>query len=352
MADTSRPGDWRGVRLAVTFLLVSTAGWADAFHSTAAMRVMGLQRRANPLGLDAGCGPAAARCGATLVGDAGGSGPRMQAQKHDKNNGGGGNIDREVGRRRAIHILGVGALAAIGLKPEKAEAGFGSAAGGVVTNPLLKDTNLEQFFKLDPDVQYKIEKSLNGKLGKKQIKSLLREIQALPPPTSVEDIDKRLEVIQTLKAEESISQLDFDRLQQEERKIQKEKTYMQLTEKIKERKERQEKERQLQEALEAREKLLNALDAQPPWVSFGAAAGGSAISTMIMHPLDTIKASRSGFFFVRTLHRERAQSHMWMCSQFFHVSCSVWTAVWGVWLLVWAIPGARHRRESMAFMRA
>lgn len=224
-----------------------------------------------------------------------GSGPRMQMQhqEEDENNGGDGNFDRLMGRRRALHALGAGALAVIGFKAERAEAGYGSAAGGVVSNPLVKETDLEQFFKLDPDVQYKIEKSLNGKIGRNQIKRLLGEIQALPPPTTIEEIDNRLEVIQTLKEEESISQLDFDKLREEERKIQKEKTYMQLTEKIKERQERQEKERQLQEALEAREKLLNALDAQPPWVSFGAAAGGSAISTMIMHPVDTIKVTSS-----------------------------------------------------------
>jgi hypothetical protein len=294
MAAILCTGDWRGAHLSVTILLVSLFARGDAFHSAGAMRAMVPQGGAKSPGLCSRLGGAAALCRAPLR-EACDRGPRMQMQhqgQDKKNNGGDGNFDESsMGRRRALHALGAGALAVIGFKADRAEAGYGSAAGGVVSNPLVKDTDLEQFFKLDPDVQYKIEKSLNGKIGRNQIKRLLGEIQALPPPTTIEEIDNRLEVIQTLKEEESISQLDFDKLREEERKIQKEKTYMQLTEKIKERQERMEKERQLQEALEAREKLLNALDAQPPWVSFGAAAGGSAISTLIMHPVDTIKVT-------------------------------------------------------------
>ena len=45
----------------------------------------------------------------------------------------------------------------------------------------------------------------------------------------------------------------------------------------------------IRDRLEDRERLLSRLDAQPQWVVYGAALLGSIASTLVMHPVDTIK---------------------------------------------------------------
>ena len=53
--------------------------------------------------------------------------------------------------------------------------------------------------------------------------------------------------------------------------------------------ERLEKVRQLEKEIEARENMLDALEAQPKWFGYIAAFCGSVASTLVMHPVDTIK---------------------------------------------------------------
>mmetsp|Transcript_18192 Transcript_18192/g.48024 ORF Transcript_18192/g.48024 Transcript_18192/m.48024 type:complete len:147 (-) Transcript_18192:441-881(-) len=52
---------------------------------------------------------------------------------------------------------------------------------------------------------------------------------------------------------------------------------------------KQQKQRELAVALKKRQAILNGLEAQPEWFGYVAAFGGSVVSTLIMHPVDTIK---------------------------------------------------------------
>lgn len=142
-------------------------------------------------------------------------------------------------------------------------------------------------------MQIKIEKSLQGRLGRQQITELLQEIKNLPPPQTVDDFNKRLDAITLLRESPTISQAELNDLKKEEAKIIQERSYLTLTEKMKERRQREQMQQQLQDTLMSRQRLLDILDAQPAWVSYGAAAGGSTISTLIMHPLDTLKVRRA-----------------------------------------------------------
>eukprot|EP00282_Hemiselmis_andersenii_P041804 CAMPEP_0172069814 /NCGR_PEP_ID=MMETSP1043-20130122/12937_1 /TAXON_ID=464988 /ORGANISM="Hemiselmis andersenii, Strain CCMP441" /LENGTH=302 /DNA_ID=CAMNT_0012730149 /DNA_START=78 /DNA_END=982 /DNA_ORIENTATION=+ len=182
--------------------------------------------------------------------------------------------------RRGLLALGVGAIS-FAAAPRAADAAFGPAGASVRTAPILDQLSLEQFLDLSPILRRKREKTFIGVRGRLQIRQLLKGLDDLPPPQNEEDFEGRLEAIrilmsQTEEADQAPLLIEAGKIQEDYELYLKEKEQRKVDE-------------ELEEVLIARQQLLDNLDAQPPIVSYGAAFAASAISTLCMHPVDTLK---------------------------------------------------------------
>lgn len=128
---------------------------------------------------------------------------------------------------------------------------------------------------------------MQGRRGREQIAELLQELDRAPKPASVEDFDQRISSLEEIiekTAEEERSPL-YTQLT----RLVEERSLFMLAERVQQRRELAQRQADLEKVLKKRQKILDDLDAQPPWISYGAAASASAVSTSIMHPLDTLK---------------------------------------------------------------
>ena len=154
------------------------------------------------------------------------------------------------------------ALTILCASPFPAHAGFGSGGAAVSSFPEIKPLSTEEFMRLSPMKQRQREFSVscppNSKLCETGVNRLYKQVR-LSNQKFVEDQE-----LQTQLAEmEKRVMGDFNS--------------------------KYESRFELEESLKAQADLLKKLGDQPPWVSYMAAGIGSIVSTMIMHPVDTIK---------------------------------------------------------------
>jgi solute carrier family 25 S-adenosylmethionine transporter 26 len=167
-----------------------------------------------------------------------------------------------------IALSTVFALLVLCSAPLPSNAGFGSGGAAVQSFPEVKALSTEDFLKLSPSKQRQREFSVSC-LAKgscetganrlyeevKQFNADAREEEKLQ--NQLAEMEKRVLTVgrsSTTGFQDSIE----SRLQ-------------------------------LEESLKFQTELLEKLGKQPPWVSYMAAAVGSIVSTLIMHPVDTIK---------------------------------------------------------------
>ena len=187
-----------------------------------------------------------------------------------------GNAEQE--RRNSFRGIGLDApnvqavLGSLGLAvallfsaPLDANAGFGPSRAATTSPP----PNLVR-----PNIQSE-DVITNGKKLKQQIGSTLDENRLRDFSSQLDDLTNYLNnlINQEEKVEETLDDLPLEATKNA----------------LKERVAELEKARLLQQQIADREKLLTQLEAQPDWFNYFAAAIGSVVSTLIMHPIDTIK---------------------------------------------------------------
>jgi len=161
--------------------------------------------------------------------------------------------------------IAISAAALLLAQPAPSDASYGSGGAAVFSFPQVKSLSVDEFLKL-PDAkkkqrQFTISCSADDKACQRNVDRLLQEFKL-----NIKDI----------KAEQQKeAQLDQMASEVSQRVSQKQKELDQSL--------------GLEVQLQERSDMLNKLAAQPAWVSYGAAAAGSVVSTLIMHPLDTLK---------------------------------------------------------------
>ena len=142
--------------------------------------------------------------------------------------------------------------------PEPSFASFGSGGAAVSSQPVIKSLTPQQYMQLSLAKQRQRNfGTVCGKIGvcERDVDALTKEFKAYEAEI------KRLE--------SKISNASGE----ENKKVEKD-------EKLR---------INIEQQLAANAAFLDKLGQQPPWVSYAAAAAGSCVSTLIMHPLDTLK---------------------------------------------------------------
>ena len=172
-----------------------------------------------------------------------------------------------LSRRQLLPALGAAAAAASAAAPRPASAAFGPAGAAVTSVPDVLRINVEEWLALPAD-------------------KALQRIGTL----SVERLQVVSEELETALADASSGTLGdlIKRLEDDVADYNSTSTYAEL-QRARERAERAKAAVVLSRQLREQEKLLQQLDAQPPWVVYGAAALASLGSTLVMHPIDTLK---------------------------------------------------------------
>lgn len=204
---------------------------------------------------------------ASLLGDRGRRVALGAGQPHGTGRDGGDGLGAEgwQSRREALG-LALGGMAATFALAQPASAGFGPSGAAVTSTPPAKSLSVNDLRALGVAKFNQVQ----GGLSIKRIDTLLEELEQ----QRVEATRILNEMVQPNKGS-SESELE---------------SYLRIfVEKQEQLRRDLEKERSLQEALRKRKKLLESLDAQPEWFNFAAAFGASLLSTLIMHPVDTIK---------------------------------------------------------------
>lgn len=148
--------------------------------------------------------------------------------------------------------------------PLPSHAGFGSGGAAVSSFPEIKPLSTEEFLKLSPKKQRQREFSVScftegGNYCKTGATRLYEEVKQFNSNAKNQDaLAQQLESLEERALASSNSVDEGARIQ-------------------------------LEESLKEQAELLDRLGQQPPYVSYLAAAIGSIVSTLIMHPVDTIK---------------------------------------------------------------
>jgi hypothetical protein len=196
---------------------------------------------------------------------------------------------KEFQRSLAGLVVGVTiAVASIGGAPLKANAGFGPSSGATTTPPpnlnSIKTTAAKTSPELAPTENFNVD--LDGKKLKILIDSALNVKR-------LEEFSGQLDtVIDSLKDSISSSLTFGD--DDDSSKYDAENPYIESQrEAAKARAQAREREllqaQTLQEQIQNQEKMLLKLQNQPYWFNYFAAFVGATVSTLVMHPLDTIK---------------------------------------------------------------
>jgi hypothetical protein len=150
-----------------------------------------------------------------------------------------------------------------------ASAGYGPGGAAVISPPVIKKFSEDDLARLSKNKQ--LQRALGVTCDTKMCKRNIDE--------AIKDIGEERNNIEILQKE-----LEAEKLQTLE------KTLMEkLVQRTLEAQQRDKEKSQIEATLIQRQTVLDALAAQPAWVSYFAAASGSVTSTLIMHPLDTLK---------------------------------------------------------------
>ena len=179
----------------------------------------------------------------------------------------------------AVRIVGACACVLLGLAadPRVALAGFG-APTGAASSPPLPDSRLVEILKLDREAATR--KATLVRTGDLDI--LLQELNALTmlDERALEAADAEL----ALRAAESLSETMREATTNAETSD----VGAQRTRLL----ERRRTQAEFQEKLLRRKVVEGKLQAQSQWVVYGAALGASVLSTVVMHPVDTVKVRK------------------------------------------------------------
>jgi len=161
----------------------------------------------------------------------------------------------------------------VGVTP--VHAAFGPGAASVTSAPDVdySDKRLENIEKMSKEKRDQFRKMLFGAQARKEVAVLIKELEERMASNARYDeaADRDLQVLQELGS------LSPEQRQQ----TQAMNTVEQML--------RTERDQLLQRQLRDRIELLDKLDKQPQWVSWAAAFMGSVASTLVMHPIDTLK---------------------------------------------------------------
>ena len=178
-----------------------------------------------------------------------------------------------------VRIVGACACVLLGLAadPRVALAGFG-APTGAASSPPLPDSRLVEILKLDREAATR--KATLVRTGDLDI--LLQELNALTmlDERALEAADAEL----ALRAAESLSETMREATTNAETSD----VGAQRTRLL----ERRRTQAEFQEKLLRRKVVEGKLQAQSQWVVYGAALGASVLSTVVMHPVDTVKVRK------------------------------------------------------------
>jgi hypothetical protein len=152
-----------------------------------------------------------------------------------------------------------------------ASAGYGPGGAAVISPPVIKQFSKEDLASLSQNKQ--LQRALGVTCDPKERQCRRNIDQAI---RDLEFERKEYELQQ--------KQLEAEKLENLERSLM-DKIEMRTAEAAK----RNQAEKQLELLLSERQTILDELAAQPAWVSYFAAGLGSVISTLVMHPLDTLK---------------------------------------------------------------
>jgi solute carrier family 25 S-adenosylmethionine transporter 26 len=151
------------------------------------------------------------------------------------------------------------ALSVLLSAPLPSNAGFGSGGAAVISFPKVKALSTEDFLKLSPSKQKQREFS----------------VSCLTKGSCEPGANRLYEEMKLFNAKPRDEGKILDQLaEMEERVLASQANQASL---------------QLEESLKLQTELFARLGKQPAWVSYLAAALGSTVSTLIMHPIDTIK---------------------------------------------------------------
>ena len=151
-------------------------------------------------------------------------------------------------------LLSAAVLLLVG-KAEYAQAAFGPSGAAVISQPVIKSIEPKQYLELSRAKQRQRDFGLVCNIRKDECQ---RDVDALKE--EFQEIEKDFSKL-TGKAEEATEEIARQK---------------EITEGI-------------EASLQQNADFLDKLARQPKWVSYAAGATGSCVSTLIMHPLDTLK---------------------------------------------------------------
>jgi len=173
-------------------------------------------------------------------------------------------------RRQAL--LGGGA-ALLALAPTAANAAYGPSGASVTSSPPLKPLSFEEWLLLTPEQLARRSGSYSQTGAVNRVLDILNAGGDLKKPQSQYE-----DLLDTLEREAQSLNLTLTS-----------DLFVKRAADVRSRQETSAKARAIATQLEAKEKMLGRLEAQPSWVVYLCAALGSVGSTLIMHPVDTIK---------------------------------------------------------------
>ena len=160
-----------------------------------------------------------------------------------------------VGCKQAVIISVLSLLLGVMGKPEQAYAAFGSSGAAVISQPVITPVSPQKYLELSRAKQRQRD---FGVVCGIQWDKCERDVDAL---------------------QEEFAEIarDFNKLEGK------------ATEATEEIARQKEVTRGIEESLQQNAAFLDRLSRQPKWVSYAAGAAGSCVSTLVMHPLDTLK---------------------------------------------------------------
>lgn len=170
-------------------------------------------------------------------------------------------------------LLAAAAPALLTCRPDSASAAFGPAGGAVISTPPLKALDVDALLALSPE---KLAQRL-GSFSQDNTKTLLEQLQDDFTEAEKSALDSLVVKLEDERQKELAS--DGERAAQISQEL------AQLQDKVR----KLSRGLTLEKQVRARDALNAKLEAQPDWVVYGAAALASLGSTLVAHPIDTLK---------------------------------------------------------------
>ena len=161
----------------------------------------------------------------------------------------------------------VAALPALFSRPERANAAFGPAGGAVVSKPVLRNLEADQYLQLSPA---KLSQRA-GALSQQRLDAVSKQIEESFSKSERETLDGLVDKLEDERKQNPSPEVDAELAKLQE-KLRQASNALSVSQQLRDR-----------QRLEAR------LEAQPAWVAYGCAAVASVGSTLVAHPVDTFK---------------------------------------------------------------